>query len=123
MAEYLCKLADLQQATPKVVRASNRVVALVRIDDDVYAVDAFCPHWAGPLGEGTVSVSRREIICPWHRFRFSLEDGRCVASNNRPPVQTFPVHVNGEDVFAEIPKRATASSRDAEPATSSSERS
>ena len=55
-----------------------------------------------------MSVERREIICPWHRFRYSLIDGKCVASNNRPPVETFAVAIEGDAVFLELPERNAA---------------
>lgn len=42
---------------------------------DIRAIDAWCPHIDGPLWEG--SALDGEIACPWHRWRFSLETGRC----------------------------------------------
>src|SRR5688572_22896621 len=72
--EYLCERSDLAEAVPKMVRKSGRLLAVVNIEDDVFVVDAVCPHWKGPLGMGSVSARRREIVCPWHRFRYSLED-------------------------------------------------
>ena len=98
-------LAELSEAKPKEVRVGNRGVAVVRIGDDVYAVDAVCPHWAGPLGQGEVSAARREITCPWHRFRFSLRDGSCVAAINRPPVASFAVRVENGRVYADVPQK------------------
>jgi nitrite reductase/ring-hydroxylating ferredoxin subunit len=98
-------LSDLQEAVPKAARLAGRIVVVVRLADEVYAVDGICPHWQGPLAEGRVSPSRREIICPWHRFRYSLVDGRCVASNNRPAVETFPVTVEGDLVLVELSEK------------------
>ena len=103
VTEALCSLDDLPDAAPKLFKTGNRQIAIVRIGAEAYAIDAWCPHWNGPLGEGKVSAARREIECPWHRFRFSLTDGACVATNNRPPATTFPVRIENGNVFVEIP--------------------
>jgi nitrite reductase/ring-hydroxylating ferredoxin subunit len=98
----VCEVAVLAEATPRVFRIEGRAVAVVRIADDVIAFDAFCPHWKGPLGSGKVSVDRLEITCPWHNFRYSLSDGRCVAANNRPSVELFPVTVSDGMVMVSV---------------------
>lgn len=105
MADFLCKLADLPEAQATLVRVKDRGVAVVRLGREVFALDAVCPHWAGPLGEGRVSAERQEITCPWHRFRFGLRDGRCVAATNRPAVETFAVRIEGGDVFADVTRK------------------
>jgi apoptosis-inducing factor 3 len=107
MAQFLCTLADLHDAVPKQVRVGDRGIAVIRIGGEIYAIDALCPHWAGPLGEGEVSVARREITCPWHRFRFSLRDGRCVVATKRPPVACFAVRIEDGRVYADIPPKET----------------
>lgn len=106
MADLLCLLSELEEAKPKLVRVKNRSIAVVRIGAEVFAVGAVCPHWMGPLAEGQVSATRAEITCPWHRFRFSLRDGRCVAATDRPPVETFPIRLDGDAVLANIVGKA-----------------
>ena len=87
----------------------SRKIALVRVGDDVFALQDACPHKAGPLSEGTVSVSRSELICPWHRFRFDLRTG-VSATNPELAVPSFPGELRDGDVFVGIgpPARATA---------------
>ncbi|MGH7089581.1 MAG: Rieske (2Fe-2S) protein [Stellaceae bacterium] len=105
MDKRLCSLAELSDAVPKELRIGNRGVAVVRIGEEVFAVGAVCPHWAGPLSQGQVSAARREIVCPWHRFRYSLRDGRCIAATNRPPVAAFAVRIEDGSVYADIPPK------------------
>ena len=107
MSEFLCKIAELSEAEPKLVRVQGQRIVVVRVGASVYALQASCPHYAGPLNEGSICADRLEITCPWHRFRFSLRDGSCVAATKRPAAQTFAVVVNGDDVFAEIPVKET----------------
>lgn len=57
--------------------------ALYTVGDRVVASQSFCPHLEGPLFQGTQSGT--EITCPWHGWRFSLEDGRCTARDDGAP--------------------------------------
>lgn len=102
MKHILCTVADLSEAVSKLVRVSGRLIAVVKIEGEIYAIDAHCPHWNGVLGRGPVNAERLEIACPLHGFRFSLRDGRCVAASARPPVETFQARIEGDVVVAEI---------------------
>ncbi|MEM3851591.1 MAG: Rieske (2Fe-2S) protein [Methanomassiliicoccales archaeon] len=56
---------------------SGRTVVLAVIDNgSVVSFDGECPHRGGPLKDGELSGST--VICPWHRFEFSLESGKPV---------------------------------------------
>ena len=57
--------------------------ALYSVEGRVVAAQSFCPHMQGPLFQGTRSGS--EMTCPWHRWRFSLADGRCTAREDGAP--------------------------------------
>ena len=103
METLVCDLNELEEGISRVFRINSRMVAVIRLADDVRAIDAFCPHWKGPLGSGKVSVERREIICPWHLFRFNLDDGKCVAANDRPSVPVYTVTVKGGKVLVHVP--------------------
>ena len=59
---------------------------------------AACPHKAGPLWEGQVSVKRCEIVCPWHRFRFDLRSGKSV-TYDKLVARTYPVAIRNGQVF------------------------
>ena len=64
-------------------RSADVAVAVVRIDDDVYAIGDVCSHANVSLSEGEVWCDEREIECPKHGSTFSLTTGepaRC-----RPP--------------------------------------
>ncbi len=73
--------ADLDPARPTFVSTPWGPFALyVDSRGTVHALDAFCPHLEGPLFQGTVTED--VVVCPWHLWRFSLQDGRCVGSRN-----------------------------------------
>lgn len=102
MAEFLCFLNDIPDNGILPVSVNGRQIAVVRLGSTVYAIEDRCPHWGGPLSLGQVAAARREIVCPWHRFRYALGDGTCVASRGRRSARTFPVQVEDGRVFADI---------------------
>lgn len=57
-------------------------IAIVRCGDSVHALLDACPHRGAPFSKGTVDVELREIICPWHSFRFKLDRGEGVFNSD-----------------------------------------
>lgn len=105
MFTYACQVEDIPDAGITSLLLGGKRIALARIGGDIFAIDNRCPHWGGPLGAGTLSVKRREIICPWHRFRFDLDTGACVASNLRKPACRYDVRLDGKRVLVNVPDR------------------
>ena len=89
-------VSALAEGKPKVVWFQGREVALVRLGDDVHAVDNVCPHQGAPLSAGRVEDG--EIVCPLHGWRIRLADGRC---RERPdcPHTTFAVRLEGGELY------------------------
>jgi 3-phenylpropionate/trans-cinnamate dioxygenase ferredoxin subunit len=94
------------------VRAAGHRLALVNRTGKFFALDAVCPHAAGPLDQGELYQGALE--CPWHRFRYNPRTGKNVyPANVYPddmpqlmeeikPVRTFRVKREGKDVLVWI---------------------
>ncbi|MFM8775808.1 MAG: non-heme iron oxygenase ferredoxin subunit [Actinomycetota bacterium] len=102
MKQRICKLQDLVAGKARRFEIGGRAIAVVRIDDDVYAIGDRCSHADVALSEGEVLCDTKEIECARHASSFSLETGK---PNTLPATQPVPVYVarleNGE-VFVEL---------------------
>ncbi len=65
------QLSDFESGVPHQIRVENRVLVLVRIEDDVYVLDDRCSHEDFSLAEG-------EVDCEMPRSS-ALVTGRCSA--------------------------------------------
>lgn len=72
----LCRVDDVPDGRGLVVEAAGARLAVIRSGDAVAVLFDRCPHAGGSLGSGWVEEG--EIVCPLHRWRFRLRDGRCV---------------------------------------------
>ena len=88
----------LEPGTARRVDVDGVAVALVRIEDDVYAIGDVCSHANVSLSEGEVWCDEREIECPKHGSTFSLETGDPVTLPATQPVPVFRVEITGDEV-------------------------
>jgi nitrite reductase/ring-hydroxylating ferredoxin subunit/uncharacterized membrane protein len=79
--------ADLAEGAPRVVRAGDTEVLLVREGDRLHALWAKCTHECGPLAEGRFADGN--VTCPWHGSTFRLADGKVVRG---PAAASQPVY-------------------------------
>ncbi|SEN35898.1 FAD-dependent oxidoreductase [Palleronia pelagia] len=93
-------LSDLPENDPTEVTAGDRKVVLVRQASSVFAVAATCPHKGVPLKMGAVKDGK--LICPAHRAMFDLESGDLLAPPACESIASYPVRVDGEDVYVTV---------------------
>ena len=91
---------DLLPGTGKVVQADGRDIALFNVEGRFFAIDNTCTHSGGPLGEGELSADTVE--CPWHGAQFNVKTGAVTSPPAPADVRSFPVKVEGSDVFIEL---------------------
>ncbi|MHB1556533.1 MAG: Rieske (2Fe-2S) protein [Isosphaeraceae bacterium] len=99
MAEWVavCRLDEVKEGRGVSRDAAGVRVAVFRSGDQVYVLSGRCPHANGPLGLGWVEDG--EAVCPLHRWRFRLEDGRCTTVRGHN-VHRFKSEIRGDEVWA-----------------------
>ena len=56
---------------------------LVLWDENTFRViSEICPHLGGPLSEGEFCKKSNTIKCPWHGYKFSLENLKLIDNPN-----------------------------------------
>jgi 3-phenylpropionate/trans-cinnamate dioxygenase ferredoxin subunit len=99
----VCRLSDLAPGTATKVEVDGRLVALVRIGDDVYAIGDTCSHAEVSLSEGEVDPDDRTIECWKHGSTFSLVTGEPQTLPATRPVPVYDVAVVDGDVVVTVP--------------------
>jgi nitrite reductase/ring-hydroxylating ferredoxin subunit len=91
----VAKLTDIQPGGSLIVEAEGISVALFNLHGRIYALENTCPHAGGPLGEG--SLEDDVVVCPWHRWRYSIRSGQKVG-NPEIAVACYPVEIHGDQI-------------------------
>ena len=89
---------DLENGKAVHVDVDGTPVAVVRIDDEVFAVHDLCSHADVRLSEGLVWCETKQIECIRHGSAFSLETGRPDTLPATQPVATYPVTIKDGEV-------------------------
>lgn len=93
-------VSDLVPGRIRMVEIESIPICLITVNGVIYAVAGRCPHNGSSLAGGIVSGVT--LLCPQHYWTFSLADGKLL----RPPLDaclsTYPVVVEGDEVFIEI---------------------
>lgn len=87
----VAQTSELVEGNARVVKISERVLAVGRVGTRFYAVDNTCPHAGGSLGEG--DIEEDSIICPLHAWAFDVFTGKCSTGNKT--LATYPTRVTG----------------------------
>ena len=85
----LFPVEELPPGTARKVDIGGVTVAVVRIEDDVYAIGDVCSHADVSLSSGEVWCEERELECPKHGSAFSLLTGE---PSTLPATQPVPVY-------------------------------
>jgi 3-phenylpropionate/trans-cinnamate dioxygenase ferredoxin subunit len=99
----LCRLDELEPGAARRFDVDGHRIAVVRIDDDVYAIGDRCTHQDISLSEGEVHCEDRELECWKHGSTFSLETGEPQSLPATQPTPVYAVTVVDGEVRVDLP--------------------
>ena len=102
--ERVCALSEVPENGALRVELSDIDIAVIRYENDVYAIQDVCSHAEVPLSEGDVEEfhGAPTIECWLHGSCFDLTSGRPTNLPATEPVPVYPVRVDGDDVFVDV---------------------
>jgi 3-phenylpropionate/trans-cinnamate dioxygenase ferredoxin component len=93
---------ELPVQSLKAVMADDTEICLAHAEDgNFYAINDVCTHENFLLSVG--ELFGLDVECPQHGSRFNLQTGKVTGLPAVIPTKTYPVSVEGSDVFVEVP--------------------
>lgn len=96
----VCPLDELADQVPRQVVVDGVTIALVRVGDEVFALNDVCSHGQVSLSEGEVDDCALE--CWLHGSRFDLRTGAALSLPATEPVAVYPVKVEDGKVLVSV---------------------
>ncbi|RAI60649.1 non-heme iron oxygenase ferredoxin subunit [Roseicella frigidaeris] len=90
---------DLAENMPLAIRIGELQIAVVRLEDGIFAVNDVCTHEYALLSDGYCEDGKLE--CPLHQACFDIRTGAALNEPAEVPVDTYKVKVEGGEVFVE----------------------
>ena len=84
----ICSVKELGDRFHGKVR--DRYVSVIKHLEKLYCIDSVCFHMGGPLTAGDIEEIKGNscLICPWHKLKVCLEDGRTISNVRQTRIVT-----------------------------------
>lgn len=92
--------SEIVEGAPLLVVVESDDIALFRVKNDIFATDDLCTHAEASLVEG--DQEGYIITCPRHGGQFDIRTGAPKHFPVFSPIRTYPVRIEGDDVYIEI---------------------
>ncbi len=86
-----------------VVEVKGKKICLGKFKETVFAFAFKCPHAGGLLADGFID-SLGNVVCPIHRYKYDMKNGRNVTGEGYY-LKHWPVDIKETGVFVEMEER------------------
>jgi 3-phenylpropionate/trans-cinnamate dioxygenase ferredoxin subunit len=101
MAKHLAaKVSEIAPGTTRRVVVNGSELLLCNVGGNLYAIEDVCTHDGGPLDQG--QLEGETVVCPRHGATFDVRTGDALTLPAVVPVMTYPVTVEGDDVYVDV---------------------
>jgi 3-phenylpropionate/trans-cinnamate dioxygenase ferredoxin component len=98
--QFACRLSDIADNAAIGLELDGVPLCVARTQGQVFAVSDICSHAEVNLSDGEVEDGTVE--CWLHGSRFDLRTGRPTGLPANRPVPTYPVKIDGDDVWVAL---------------------
>ena len=98
-SEPVARVSQIATGTTRRVEVGGEAVLLCNVDGRIYAIEDVCSHDGGELDQGTLEGCK--IECPRHGAYFDVTTGAALTFPAVIPIRSYPVRVEGDDIYVE----------------------
>jgi len=95
---------DFASNNVAVIEVKGKKICLGKFKESVFAFAYKCPHAGGMLSEGFID-SLGNIVCPLHRYKYDMKNGRNVTGEGYY-LKHWPVEIKEDAVFVGMEENA-----------------
>lgn len=96
----MCEVAQAPKSGQvQEIEVGDETICLANVNGELSALDNWCPHRRGPLGQGWIEGNA--VICPWHSWAFDVKTGHAEYPVHER-VDVLPLKVEGNDVMIDL---------------------
>lgn len=98
----VASVSDFADPGRQLVEVDDRLIVVVRVGQDFFALDDICTHDGGPLSDGEIDSACCTIACPRHGAKFDLATGAAKTMPATKPTVAHEVQVSGDQVLVRL---------------------
>ena len=96
----IATLTDLSEETMTKVEVEGKTIVIGLADGEPFAMEGRCSHMGHDLSKGTKSGP--VVRCKMHGAEFEVRTGDVLRNMQAKKLKTYPVTVEGEELFIEL---------------------
>jgi 3-phenylpropionate/trans-cinnamate dioxygenase ferredoxin subunit len=96
-------LIEWQTNNMCIVSINGKTTSLGKHNNQIFAFAYKCPHAGGIMADGFIDASGN-VVCPLHRYKFNMENGRNVTGEGYY-LKTFKVEERVDGVYIGIEEK------------------
>lgn len=100
MRHKVAKVSEITPGNMKQVRVGGIPILIANVDGEFFAMNDTCTHAQCSLSTGFLDGSA--VYCPCHGGQYDVTTGEVLAPPPPSPEPTYPVVVEGDDIYIEV---------------------
>ncbi len=86
------------------ITADGKTICIAKFEDHLFAFAQKCPHASGLLSQGFIDPLGN-VVCPLHRYRYALKNGRNVSGEGYY-LKHWPVEVRDDGIYVGLDEKS-----------------
>ncbi len=82
------------------IEVNNKTICIAKYNNKLFGCAAKCPHASGNMEHGYIDPFGN-IVCPLHRYKFSLKNGRNTSGEGYF-LKTYPLEIRENGIYVGI---------------------